>query len=156
MGNTKKNTGGTTGKGFDVSGQPDPKLKSLGWERRREAQAMMDAILEFQMMDINKLEDIATKIQNRNEKTGKAPNIKINGRKLTIRDIMAFQYVYRGITKDKFLLDYIDRVISKAPQNVELNNVGKPISEVKVTIVRNKEDAEQAEYPGDGSSGANS
>jgi predicted secreted protein len=96
--NTKKNTGGVTGKGFDVSGQPSPELKKKGWERRRMAREMMDIYDKYQHMSYKEFLDIKEDIKN-------------NPQNYTVVEVDMFKYA----KNPKFILDRIDRHISKAP-----------------------------------------
>jgi len=108
MGNTK---GGVTGKGFDVLGQPSPEAKSKGWERRREAQKIMDEIMQLADMpyaDIKALlEDIKTHPENH-----------------TLREVKLAQY----LMDKKYTVDYLDRHISKAPQEIDVTSGGDKLS----------------------------
>jgi len=103
MENTGKNTGGVTGKGFDVSGQPHPEQKKAGWERRRVAQEMMDLYEKYQGM--NYAQFLAIK-----------KDIKLNPESYTVREVDMFRYA----RSPKFVLHRIELHISKAPQNIEM------------------------------------
>lgn len=108
MGNTK---GGVTGKGFDVLGQPSPEAKSKGWERRREAQKIMDEIMQLADMPYA---DIKVLLED----------IKIHPEKHTLREVKLAQY----LMDKKYTVDYLDRHISKAPQEIDVTSGGDKLS----------------------------
>lgn len=108
MGNTK---GGVTGKGFDVLGQPSPEAKRKGWERRREAQKIMDEIMQLADMPYA---DIKALLED----------IKIHPEKHTLREVKLAQY----LMDKKYTVDYLDRHISKAPQEIDVTSGGDKLS----------------------------
>lgn len=108
MGNTK---GGVTGKGFDVLGQPSPEAKSKGWERRREAQKIMDEIMQLADMPYA---DIKALLED----------IKIHPENHTLREVKLAQY----LMDKKYTVDYLDRHISKAPQEIDVTSGGDKLS----------------------------
>ena len=111
VGNTTENTGkikgGCTGKGFDVSGQPSPESKKKGWQRRKEAQKIMDLILDISDLSMDKIKELLKDIES-------------NPSKHTLLEAKLVRYVM----KDKFTIDFLDRHISKAPQDINLDNSG--------------------------------
>lgn len=122
--NTKKNTGGTTGKGFDVSGQPSSAAKKAGWERRRQAQKIMDMLLELQDMTLEEFQ----KLQD---------DVKRNPGKHTVIEMKLAQY----LSREKFTVDFLDRHISKAPVQQELTGKdGGPVQVVPVIVPRDLKD----------------
>ena len=108
MGNTK---GGVTGKGFDVLGQPSPEAKRKGWERRREAQKIMDEIMQLADMPYA---DIKALLED----------IKIHPENHTLREVKLAQY----LMDKKYTVDYLDRHISKAPQEIDVTSGGDKLS----------------------------
>ena len=108
MGNTK---GGVTGKGFDVLGQPSPEAKSKGWERRREAQKIMDEIMQLADMPYA---DIKALLED----------IKVHPENHTLREVKLAQY----LMDKKYTVDYLDRHISKAPQEIDVTSGGDKLS----------------------------
>ncbi len=103
MENTNKITGGVTGKGFDVLGQPSPEAKAKGWERRRMAREMMDIYDKYQHMSYKEFLDIKEDIKN-------------NPQNYTVLEVDMFRYA----KNPKFIVDRLDRHISKAPQQIEM------------------------------------
>lgn len=61
MKNTKKNTGGVTGKGFDVSGQPTPEAKSRGWEERRSRLEKFEILEKFARKKYKEIRELTEK-----------------------------------------------------------------------------------------------
>ena len=116
MGNTK---GGVTGKGFDVLGQPSPEAKSKGWERRREAQKIMDEIMQLADMPYA---DIKALLED----------IKVHPEKHTLREVKLAQY----LMDKKYTVDYLDRHISKAPQEIDVDMGGNIIINIKEGIAK--------------------
>lgn len=116
MTNVKKNVNLKNLKSFDKHPQPSREAKSAGWERRRQAQAFMDKVMEYQDMSAEEFEKIAKDMQQ--DKKG-----------FTVRDLMAFRYASKSFNNDKFLIDWINRHISYAPQKTELTGEdGKAIA----------------------------
>jgi hypothetical protein len=131
--NTEKNTRHNFGtNGFDKRGQPSPQAKKRGWERRRQAQQLMDRVLKYQKMKLKKFMEILD-------------DIKVHPEKYTMGDVLAIQYVAKSYNKDKFLLDFFDRHVSKAPQNVDITTDDQPIKQegFKVIVVNTREEAKQ-------------
>ena len=116
MGNTK---GGVTGKGFDVLGQPSPEAKSKGWERIREAQKIMDEIMQLADMPYA---DIKALLED----------IKVHPEKHTLREVKLAQY----LMDKKYTVDYLDRHISKAPQEIDVDMGGNIIINIKEGIAK--------------------
>ncbi len=120
MKNTKKNTrGGTSGKGFDVLGQPSPEAKSKGWERRREAQQIMDMIMRLKNMTWKEITDLQEDVQRHPEKH-------------TVLEVKMAQY----LSSSRFTIDFLDRHISKAPIETDITSKGEKIDSIVVTIVK--------------------
>lgn len=103
--NTKTNTGGATGKGFDVSGQPDPELKRKGWEKFRIKKAIRDTFFDFAEMSLKQLESIAK-------------DMKEHPEKWTVTQYKTVQYLLDG----KLKVDFMNRGLSYAPSKVEAEN----------------------------------
>lgn len=102
MKNEAKNAPVAPGVPFTPTSQPSPEAKSKGWERRRQAQEMMDKVREYMKLshaDFTKLLD----------------DIKNNPDKYTVQDVLLAKYATKAYNGDKFMLDWFDRNISKAP-----------------------------------------
>jgi len=114
--NGKKN-----GKGFDPSigkdtqftseDQPSPEAKKKGWERRREAQKIMDEIMQLADMPYA---DIKALLED----------IKVHPENHTLREVKLAQY----LMDKKYTVDYLDRHISKAPQEIDVTSDGDKLS----------------------------
>lgn len=88
---------------FSRAHQPSGEAKSQGWARRRLAQEFMDKVMEYQDLTIDQFEKLELRMQDHKSE-------------FTIRDLMAFKYVSQSHKTDKFLLDWLDRHVSKAPR----------------------------------------
>lgn len=114
MKNTKKNAGGVTGKGFDIVGQPSPEAKKKGWERRREAQRIMDMMLELQNKSMAEIQFMIA-------------DVKENPEKYTLLQIKLASYLH----SNKYTPDFLDRHIPKAPTTLELKPDQKTYDTIK-------------------------
>ena len=88
---------------FSPENQPTPEQKKKGWERRREAQKIMDEIMQLADMPYA---DIKALLED----------IKIHPENHTLREVKLAQY----LMDKKYTVDYLDRHISKAPQQIEM------------------------------------
>ncbi len=86
---------------FTKDNQPSPEAKKKGWERRREAQKIMDEIMQLADMPYA---DIKALLED----------IKVHPEKHTLREVKLAQY----LMDKKYTVDYLDRHISKAPQEI--------------------------------------
>lgn len=86
---------------FTKENQPSPLAKKEGRNRKREAQAMMDRIKKYQKLPLWEIQEILADKEKMKELPGE--------------DIMALQYAVKSIKTDKFILDRMDRNVSKAP-----------------------------------------
>ena len=120
--NTKKIVGGASGKGFDVLGQPSPELKKAGWERRRIKQEIMDLIARLDMMSLDDLNKLRIDIEK-------------NPDKHSVREARLVRYM----TREKFLIDYLDRNVGKAPQDIDVTTGGEKIDTVVVKFIETKD-----------------
>ena len=121
--NTKKNTGGVTGKGFDVSGQPSPEAKSKGWERRRAKQEIMDLMTKLRNMSVKEFDELKE-------------DVKKNPDRHTVLETKLMQY----ITKERFTIDFLDRNVGRPQQDIDVTSDGKGIQKYVFEIVNKKED----------------
>ncbi len=108
---------------FTTDNQPSPEAKSAGWQRRRQGQAFMDAVMKYQAMTQKQFDKQVEKLKKKNSKA-------------TILELMAFKYASKSFNNDKFLLDWLNRHISLAPTNLEFENKGEPITKVTVEIIQ--------------------
>lgn len=132
MENVKKNVDTTKNlTPFTSEYQPTPEAKKKGWEKRRAKQEVMDLMDKLKDISMKDLEDLRK-------------DIKDNPDKHTVLEARMIQYT----SKEKFLTDFLDRYLGKAPQNIDLTTDGEKIDgsalilslaeEVK-TILQNKE-----------------
>lgn len=97
---------------FTKENQPSPEAKKKGWERRREAQKIMDEIMQLADMPYA---DIKALLED----------IKVHPESHTLREVKLAQY----LMDKKYTVDYLDRHVPKAPQDV---NLGGDL-EIKIT-----------------------
>ena len=112
-------------KKFTKDRQPSPEAKSRGWERRREAQQLLDMIKDMGDMSMKEIQDMLNDVQ-------------VHPEKYTLKQVKIAQY----LSKEKFMVDYLDRHIPKAPQNVDVTSGGEKIDRIAVEIV-NKHDRKE-------------
>lgn len=86
--------------------QPSPQAKSAGRDRKRQAQKIMALVLEYQNMTTGELKTYMDKHKD----------------KLTVLEYTMMKYVTEGMKDKKIMLDMIDRHISKAPTQMELEH----------------------------------
>ena len=84
--------------------QPSPQAKREGRERKKQAQKMMDMILQYQTMTKSDLEKLS---QNKD---------------LTVLELLMIRYVVSGMKDNKMLIDMMDRHISKAPTEQKIEH----------------------------------
>jgi len=86
---------------FSPENQPTPEQKSKGWQRKQEAQKIMDEMLSLTSMSYKEIKDLLD-------------DIKVHPENHTLREVKIANY----LMEKKFTVDYLDRHISKAPQEV--------------------------------------
>lgn len=104
---------------FTKDNQPSPEAKKKGWERRREAQKIMDEIMQLADMPYA---DIKALLED----------IKIHPENHTLREVKLAQY----LMNKKYTVDYLDRHISKAPQEIDVDMGGNIIINIKEGIAK--------------------
>lgn len=99
---------------FSSTNQPTPEAKSAGWQRKKKAQELMDKIKSYSEMKYKDFSDMLN-------------NIKNNPDKYSVEEVFIANYVAKITKNDKFLLDYLDRNISKAPVDLGLDTGNQTI-----------------------------
>lgn len=107
---------------FTKENQPTPEARKRAWDRRRVAQAFMDLVIEYQDMPAEDFEALTKDMQT-------------NKKKYTVFEMMAHKYATKVFNKDKFLLDFMSRHVSKAPRDINLETK-QPITKVVVEVVK--------------------
>lgn len=122
-GNADKNSM-PKGHRFNAKNQPDPELKSKGWDRRREAQKFMDRVIEFQNMPYTEFKKVVEDMD-----AGKGG--------YTMGDRMALNYIFNASERErtKLLLDWMDRHVPKAPPMLDLDTP-TPITKIVVEVIQ--------------------
>lgn len=110
---------------FNSENQPPVEAKKLGWDRRRVAQNFMDLVIQFQNMPAEEFEALTKDMQ-------------VN-KKYTVFEMMAHKYATKIFNKDKFLLDFMSRHVSKAPRDINLETK-QPVTKVVVEVVKGNND----------------
>lgn len=93
--------------------QPSPEAKSRGWERRREAQQIADELMKIKDLSYAELEKMKE-------------DIKVHPENYTVMQVKLMQYM----SSSKLTVDWIDRHISKAPQEVDVTSKGERLSNI--------------------------
>lgn len=90
---------------FTSTRQPDPKLKSQGWQRRREKKKIMDTLQKYSWMSLEELDAMET----------------AKGTSITLREKMLLNYA-KWMIKDKtIMMDWINRNVPYAPKEIEMS-----------------------------------
>lgn len=118
MGNDVKNEPVANRKQFTQDYQPTPEAKSKGWEKRRIKQEIMDLIARLDIMTMAELD-------------GLRKDIELNPSKHSVREARLVRYM----TREKFLIDYLDRNTGKAPQDIDVTSKGEKIDTVVVKFI---------------------
>ena len=115
--NTGKNPIDNLKPRFTKDNQPSSDAKKRGWERRREAQRILDLFKALGEMSVKEFRELQE-------------DIKLHPDDHSIQELKLVQYM----SKEKFIIDYLDRHISKAPTEVNLSadvNVKKESKSLK-------------------------
>lgn len=102
--------------------QPSPEAKKAGWNRRQQAQEMMDKVREYMKLPYAEFDKLLKDIAQ-------------NPDKYSVQDVMLSKYATKAFNGEKFMLDWFDRNISKAPVEVSGTD-GEPI-QVALNIFTN-------------------
>ena len=87
--------------GFEIK-QPTPEQKKAWWERRKQAQIIMDKLLSMESM---RLVDIVLQMHNK---------------ELPIGDLILYRYMGKVVADDKFMIDWLNRHIGYAKSDDSL------------------------------------
>lgn len=107
---------------FSKDNQPTSQAKSAGWSRRKKAQKMMDLIEKYTEMPYK---DFAAFLEK----------IKKNTNKYTVEEVFLANYVAKMTRSDKMMLDYLDRHVPKAPQDIKFENIGDPLTKIIIEVI---------------------
>lgn len=102
---------------FTSDRQPTPEQKKAGWERRREAQRIMDEMLSLSSMSYKEIKDLVE-------------DIKVHPENHTLREVKLANY----LMEKKYTVDFLDRHIPKAPQEIKMEQEG----EISIKIITNR------------------
>jgi hypothetical protein len=129
--NEGKNEPVASGKQFTSEYQPSPEAKKKGWERRREAQKIMDKIMELADMSYSEIKVLLQDITD-------------NPDKHTLREVKLANY----LMEKKYTIDYLDRHISKAPTEIKGEIKAFTVNDMRKLFNKNP-DSKPEEYKED-------
>jgi len=104
---------------FTSEYQPTPEAKSKGWERRREAQKILDEFMAKADMSYKEIKDLLD-------------DVKIHPERHTLREVKIANY----LMSSKYTIDWLDRHVSKAPQQLDVDMGGNIIINIKEGIAK--------------------
>lgn len=104
---------------FTSDRQPSPELKKKGWERRREAQKILDEFMAKADMSYKEIKDLLD-------------DVKIHPERHTLREVKIANY----LMSSKYTIDWLDRHVSKAPQQLDVDMGGNIIINIKEGIAK--------------------
>ena len=104
---------------FTKDNQPSPEAKSKGWERRREAQKILDEFMAKADMSYKEIKDLLD-------------DVKIHPERHTLREVKIANY----LMSSKYTIDWLDRHVSKAPQQLDVDMGGNIIINIKEGIAK--------------------
>jgi len=123
------------GRLFSKELQPSSESKKAGWERKKQRQELANTIMKFKNLPIEtifKIKSILLK-QRKTKSDIKRLKALLGVTFITIGDYHLLKYAYQ----EKFLLDWIDRNLEKAPSQIEM--ISDVLTKVTLTI-ENKPD----------------
>lgn len=124
MKNAKKNADTVIGTPFTSDRQPSPEAKSKGWERRREAQKILNEIMMQGDLTYAEMKE-------------KLADIKRNPDKHTLREVKIANY----LMSTKSTIDWLDRHVSKAPHEIDM------VNGIEIKFTREEMDNEETDRP---------
>jgi len=104
---------------FSQENQPTPEQKKKGWERRREAQKILDEFMAKADMSYKEIKDLLD-------------DVKIHPERHTLREVKIANY----LMSSKYTVDWLDRHVSKAPQQLDVDMGGNIIINIKEGIAK--------------------
>lgn len=104
---------------FTKDNQPSPEAKKKGWERRREAQKILDEFMAKADMSYKEIKDLLD-------------DVKIHPERHTLREVKIANY----LMSSKYTIDWLDRHISNAPQQLDVDMGGNIIINIKEGIAK--------------------
>ena len=104
---------------FSQENQPTPEQKKKGWERRREAQKILDEFMAKADMSYKEIKDLLD-------------DVKIHPERHTLREVKIANY----LMSSKYTIDWLDRHVSKAPQQLDVDMGGNIIINIKEGIAK--------------------
>jgi len=123
------NNGNKIGKGnppvdkqFTSENQPSPEAKSAGWDRRREAQKILDEFMKQGEMTYGEIKALLA-------------DVKANPENHTLREVKIANY----LMSTKMTTDWLDRHISKV-RELDVTTDGEKIEGIKVEIINPREE----------------
>lgn len=109
---------------FTPDRQPTPEQKKAGWERKRARQEIMDLMTKLRNMSVKEFDELKE-------------DVKKNPDRHTVLETKLMQY----ITKERFTIDFLDRNVGRAPQDIDVTTGGEKIDTVVVKFIETKDEA---------------
>ena len=109
---------------FTPDRQPTPEQKRAGWERKRARQEIMDLMTKLRNMSVKEFDELKE-------------DVKKNPDRHTVLETKLMQY----ITKERFTIDFLDRNVGRAPQDIDVTTGGEKIDTVVVKFIETKDEA---------------
>lgn len=110
---------------FSATNQPDPEKKKEWRARKKQAQALMDKILAMQDLTFDELKEIMDT---------KNPEAVKRLWQMTVQEVICLKYV-QEVMKWKLIVDFMNRHIAYAPQDVNLW-VQDWIKQIKIDVIK--------------------
>jgi len=110
---------------FSKENQPDPSKKKEWRARKKQAQELMDKILAIQWLTYAQLRDM---LDSKNPEA-----VKLLW-EMTVQEVLCLKYI-QEVMKWKLLVDFMNRHIAYAPQDVNLW-VQEGIKQIKIDVIK--------------------
>lgn len=110
---------------FTSDRQPTPEQKKAGWEKKKKKQRIMDQMEKIDTMSMKELDDTIKDIEKNPE------NYSVE-----------FATLLRYRRNMKFIVDWLDRSVGKAQQDIDITSEGEKIEGIKVEIINPRDDSE--------------
>jgi len=111
---------------FTSNNQPSGIAKSQGWDRRRERLELMNSIKDLLQMNYSDFLKMRKDIESKPQE-------------YTVKDKMLIDY----LSNDKYIIDWLDRLLGKATQQIDLESTGDKPMNYTLEIINKIEDVDR-------------